>query len=76
MDIIAVVRLSINQNFISDDIDTDMTWEELKLHRARGIVKDIKGQSIKVKSGIYENLMSGIILEVKQVKQRGKILYP
>lgn len=77
MDVIAIVKLRINQQFISDDPDIPkMTWEELKLHRAREIVKDITGQAVQVKGGLYENLMAGTIIEVKEVKQKGKVLYP
>lgn len=84
MDVIAIVKLSINQKFISDDPEKvkeqlttkKLTWEQWKVQRAKEVVKAIKNQAVQVKSGLYENLMSGTIIEVKEVKQKGKVLYP
>lgn len=77
MDIIAVVKLSLDTKFVSDElVESDkLTWDDLQVLRAKKIVEETKGALIQVKSGLYQNLMHGVVVEIQEVKEHGKILY-
>lgn len=77
MDIIAEVKLSVPQQFISDDPEKKFaSMEELQKERAKSLVLEIEGQSIQIKTGLYGNIAVGRVLKITQVKKKGKLLYP
>ncbi len=81
MEIIIEAKLSVNQDSASAGVDLnsalkDQTWDEWKKAIVEGLLNNLKGQVIKVKSGVFENMISGVITEIKEIKQKGKSLYP
>ena len=80
MEITIVAKLSVTQEFATAGVDPDealkdQTMDEWKKAIVAGLLENLKGQAIKVKSGVFENMIQGVITEIKEVKQKGKILY-
>ncbi len=81
MEITIVAKLSVTQDSASTGVDPKKAienddWDEWKKLLVAGLLKNLKGEAVKVKSGVFENLVSGTITEIKEIKQKGKILYP
>jgi hypothetical protein len=86
MDILVTARLSIRR----DDVGQVVDWqplikkygnqgvpiEEFEQLLIKGMVEDLQGSVVQVRTGILQLITAGRILEVKEIKQKGKVLYP
>jgi len=75
----AIVRLTIPKNELPmaavkniDEISSDEAIEGKLVQLHTQIKKDLEGEFVKVKSGVYENMAMGEIVKVTKISLSGK----